>query len=152
MSGFSRDQSNVSEAHCCCHVYWWCFCLSSSSSAHSFCPSVVSDSCNPMVSSCQVPLVHGIFQARILEWVVIPFSRGSSRPRDPTHVSCIGRRTLYRWPSTDKRRSSTSHCSTATCFSIYLLMHVCVVSSLTFVLRPLGRGCFSCMVTMELNG
>ena len=33
--------------------------------------------------------VHGILQARILEWVVIPFSRGSSWPRDQTPVSCI---------------------------------------------------------------
>ena len=32
---------------------------------------------------------HGILQARILEWVVISFSRGSSRPRDQTQVSCI---------------------------------------------------------------
>ena len=46
--------------------------------------------CNPPGSS-----VHGILQARILEWVVIPFSRGSSRPRDQTHVSCIGRRVVY---------------------------------------------------------
>ena len=35
--------------------------------------------------------VHGILQARILEWVAIPFSRGSSPPRDRTWVSCIGR-------------------------------------------------------------
>ena len=33
--------------------------------------------------------VHGIFQARILEWVAFPFCRGSSRPRDRTQVSCI---------------------------------------------------------------
>ena len=33
--------------------------------------------------------VHGILQARILEWVVIPFSRGSSQPSDQTWVSCI---------------------------------------------------------------
>ena len=42
--------------------------------------------------------VHGIFQARILEWVAISCFRGSSRPRDQTqvsHVSCIGRRVLY---------------------------------------------------------
>ena len=39
--------------------------------------------------------VHGIFQARILEWVAISFSRGSSRLRDQTHVSCMGRRILY---------------------------------------------------------
>ena len=33
--------------------------------------------------------VHGIPQARILEWVAFPFSRGSSQPRDQTQVSCI---------------------------------------------------------------
>ena len=33
--------------------------------------------------------VHGIFWARILEWVAFPFSRGSSQPRDQTQVSCI---------------------------------------------------------------
>ena len=33
--------------------------------------------------------VHGILQARILEWVAIPFSKGSSQPRDQTQVSCI---------------------------------------------------------------
>ena len=38
---------------------------------------------------------HGILQARILEWVAIPFSRGSSPPRDGTQVSCIGRQILY---------------------------------------------------------
>ena len=32
--------------------------------------------------------VHAIFQARILEWVAISFSKGSSRPRDQTHGSC----------------------------------------------------------------
>ena len=34
-------------------------------------------------------IVHGILQARILEWVAFPFSRGSSQPRDQTHVSRI---------------------------------------------------------------
>ena len=40
---------------------------------------------------CSLPgfSVHGIFQARVLEWVAISFSRGSSRPRDRTQVSCI---------------------------------------------------------------
>ena len=33
--------------------------------------------------------VHGILQARILEWVAVYFSRGSSQPRDRTHISCI---------------------------------------------------------------
>ena len=33
--------------------------------------------------------VHGIFQARIVEWVANPFSRGSFQPSNPTQVSCI---------------------------------------------------------------
>ena len=41
--------------------------------------------------------IHGIFPARILEWVIISFSRRSSWSRDRTHVSCIGRLILYRW-------------------------------------------------------
>ena len=40
--------------------------------------------CSPPGSSA-----HGIFQARILEWVAISSSRGSSRPRDQTRISCI---------------------------------------------------------------
>ena len=39
--------------------------------------------------------VHEIFQARVLEWVAISFSRGSSQPRDRTCVSWIGRQILY---------------------------------------------------------
>ena len=45
--------------------------------------------CNPMDCSPPGPSVHGISQARILEWVAISFSRGSSRPRDRTHISCV---------------------------------------------------------------
>jgi len=42
--------------------------------------------CNPMDYT-----VHGILQARILEWVAYPFSSGSSQPRDQTQVSRIAR-------------------------------------------------------------
>ena len=41
--------------------------------------------------------VHGISQARILEWVAIPFSRGSSQPRDQTWVTCIAGRFFTVW-------------------------------------------------------
>ena len=53
--------------------------------------------CDPM--DCSLPgfSVHGILQARILEWVTISFSRGSSRPRDRTWVSCIGGRCFNLW-------------------------------------------------------
>ena len=43
----------------------------------------------PWTVACQAPFVRGILQARILEWVAILFSRGSSRPRNRTQVSCI---------------------------------------------------------------
>ena len=45
--------------------------------------------CDPMDCSPPGSSVHGILQARILEWVAIPFSRGSSGPRDRTQVSYI---------------------------------------------------------------
>ena len=45
--------------------------------------------CDPMDCSPTGINVHGIFQARILEWVAIPFSRESSPPRDQTEVACI---------------------------------------------------------------
>ena len=45
--------------------------------------------CDPMDDSPSGPSIHGILQARILEWVAIPFCRGSSQPKDQTWVSCI---------------------------------------------------------------
>ena len=42
--------------------------------------------CNPMDCSLPGSSVHGIFQTRILEWVTVPFSRGSSQPRDWSQV------------------------------------------------------------------
>ena len=50
--------------------------------------------CNPMDSSLPGSSVHGILQARILEWVAISFSRGSSQSKDRTCVSCSGTKTL----------------------------------------------------------
>ena len=45
--------------------------------------------CDPTDCSLPGSSVHGILQARILEWVVYPFSSGSSQPRNRTSVSCI---------------------------------------------------------------
>ena len=44
--------------------------------------------CNTMYSSPPSSSVHGILEARILEWVAMPSSKGSSQHRDQTHVSC----------------------------------------------------------------
>ena len=58
-----------------------------------FCYCLVAKSCltlcDPMDCSPSVSSVHGNFQARILEWVTISFSRGSSRLSDQACVSCI---------------------------------------------------------------
>ena len=56
--------------------------------------------CDPMDCSPPGPSVHGILQARILEWVAVPSSKRSSWPRDQTHVSdisCIDRQILCHW-------------------------------------------------------
>ena len=52
---------------------------------------------DPMDCSSPGSSVHGIFQARKLEWVAISSSRGSSWPRDRTCVFCLERQILYQW-------------------------------------------------------
>ena len=53
--------------------------------------------CDPVDCSPPGSSIHGILQARILEWVAISFSRGSSRPRNWTQVSCIAGRRFNLW-------------------------------------------------------
>ena len=76
------------------------------------CAQVVSTLCDPMDCSPPGSSVHGILQARILEGVAIPFSRGSSQPRDQTQVSNVsytGRRfftTSTAWEAPSARQDS----------------------------------------------
>ena len=53
--------------------------------------------CNPVDYSRPGSSVHGVLQAKILEWVAIPFSKGSSAPKDRTQVSCMAGRFLTIW-------------------------------------------------------
>ena len=53
--------------------------------------------CDPMDCSLPASSIHRIFQARVLEWVVISFSRGSPQPRDQTQVSCLPGRHFTIW-------------------------------------------------------
>ena len=76
------------------------------------CPSL----CNPLLSSPPGSSVHGIFQARLLEWLALLLSRGSSQSRDGTHVSfisCTGRWILY-------------HCATRSSIKMEIKMASCV--------------------------
>ena len=71
-----------------------CVCVCTCACMHTQqCPTL----CNPMDCSPPGFSVHGIFQARVLEWVTLFSSRESSQPRGQTLISCIGRRILYQW-------------------------------------------------------
>ena len=64
------------------HIVYYCLVMK-------WCQTISMD-CSPPASS-----VHRISQARILEWVAVSFSRGSSPARNQTHIFCIGRQILY---------------------------------------------------------
>ena len=74
--------------------------------------------CDPM--DCSLPgfSIHGILQARILEWVTISFSRGSSRPRDRTRVSRIGGRLSNLWATREALVCIHTHC-----VYVYIILH-----------------------------
>ena len=90
----------------------WCAALSR---------SVMSDSETPW-TPCQAPLLMGILQARIPEWVAVPSFRGSSQPRDWIQVSHICRQILY----------CLSHEGSQT-WGYYLLIIYCFSCVLLFV-------------------
>ena len=60
-------------------------------------PQLYPTFCNPMDCSPPGSSVHGILQARILEWVAIPFFRGSSQPRDQIWISHTAGRFFTNW-------------------------------------------------------
>ena len=68
------------------YIFIYVCCLNCESVSCSVMSNSFAMDCSPPGSS-----VHGILQARILEWIAISSSSGSSRPRDRTHISCIGR-------------------------------------------------------------
>ena len=74
--------------------------------------SVMSDSllCDPVDYSPPGSSIHGILQTRILEWVAISFSRGSSRPRDRTQVSRIAGRRFNLWATREAPKLIWARC------------------------------------------
>ena len=102
---FSVGETQVSGDYCFCSVAKSCATL-----------------CNPMECSPSSSSVHGIFLVRILEWVVITFSRGSPWPRNQTHISCIscvGRRVFYCCTTWESPKSITiSTFSSFTCHEV----------------------------------
>ena len=71
--------------------------------------------------TCQAPLSMGILQTRTLEWIAMPFSRGSSQPRDRTQVSCIVGRFFTIWVSQEAYLSFPGSLLKPKILSIFLL-------------------------------
>ena len=92
---------------------------------------LVSNSCLTLATpwSLLSSPVHGILQARILEWVAIPFSRGSSWPTDPTWVSHIAGRFFTNWAMKE------AHCCTLKYPKMLLITAPC-----SFIQHPDGGG------------
>ena len=63
--------------------------------------------CDPRDCHSPFSSVQGILQARILGWIAIPFSKGSSRSRDGTWVSCIAGRFFIVWATSEAQFSLT---------------------------------------------
>ena len=85
-----EDEGENYREICCCSSWLW---LKKVKLVAQSCPTL----CDPMDCNPPGSSVHGILQARILEWVAIPFSRGSSWPRDLTYVSCFAGRFFTIW-------------------------------------------------------
>ena len=74
--------------------------------------------------------VQGILQARILEWVAFPFSRGSSQPRDQTQVSHIAGGFFTSWATGEAQLSNQGR---------YLIIKSTMKHSQLFLLNPISR-------------
>ena len=79
--------------------------------------------CKPMDCSLLGSSLHGIFQARILEWIATSYSRGSSQPRDWTRVSCIS--CTCRWILHHQGTSEVQEKWSKPCFSGFFLAALC---------------------------
>ena len=88
----------------------------------------VAQSC-PTLCDLMDCIVHGILQARILEWVTFPFSRESSQPRDQTQVFCIEGRFFTSWTTREDQEYRSG--------SLSLLQHI-------FLAQELNRGLLHC--------
>ena len=105
------------------------------------CPTL----CDPVDCSLSGSSVHGIFQARVLEWIAISFSRGSSGPRNQTRVSHIAGRRFTVW-ATREANLHVNVCSAVTSFNtVMCIKNECVtfprsIKSCDFAFQCRGCG------------
>ena len=94
LQNISKTSVKLEEEKLKFYITSWSFCLCNSlSEVAQSCPTL----CDPMDCSLPDSSNHGIFQARVLEWGAISFSRGSSWSRDWTQVSHIAGRCFTIW-------------------------------------------------------
>ena len=108
--------------------------------------------CDPMDCSPPGSSIHGIFQARVLEWVASSFSRGSSRPRDWTWISRIVGRHFTVWATRMEIRKVClwlliSHLSQCVVECDHPALHCPLVSTLGGIFVPVC--CYCCLVAMS---
>ena len=78
--------------------------------------------------------VHGIFQARVLEWIAISFSRGSYRPHNQTQVSCIAGRHFTVWATRSCINSFIKYLYVCICSWMHTLIQFSSVTQLCLTL------------------
>ena len=118
-----------------------CF-LSKVSEVAQSCPTL----CDPVDCSLPGSSVHGILQARVLEWAAISFSRGSSQPRDRTQVSRIAGRRFNLWATRESPKLSLakllSKCSLSVSRGVSWVLDFCLLKAKVRCCHELGgKGC-----------
>ena len=130
-----------------CHFLLQCMKVKSESEVAQSCLTLSDPmDCSPPGSS-----VHGIFQARILEWAAISFSRGSSQPRDRTRVSCVADRHFTVWATREARRSlETNQKFTVLFSSINRLFSIFYLDSVALCLDKISYFCIRMILLTQL--
>ena len=115
--------------------------------------------CNPMDCNPPGSSVHGILQARILDWVVVSSSRGSSWPRDGTWISCIDRRIFFFYHGAiweaQKRRNASGELPPLSTVSGFIHAVMCSYSSFSSLLYSIllwNRASVYCSITVHGHG
>ena len=96
--------------------------------------------CNPIDCSPPGSSIHGISQARILEWVAVPFSSGSSQPRDRTWASPLQADSLLVWATREASHwIEYSFCKKRSCCLTHTWKAFQIVASI-FSIKPIQDG------------
>ena len=125
-----------------CLVHWFSNVFSKWVLVAQSCPTL----CNPMDCSPPGSSVHGILQTRILEWVAISFSRGSSQPRDRTQMFCVAGRFFTIWATREAPVFSKIHIIFSL-NSVLLKVYLEILNVWVFKINfPIIHFCLKCII------